>query len=302
MSFTPAPVPLERVATDQRVVIAPRTRDLGGFSVRRLLPAGRQRMVGPFVFFDHMGPADFAPGGGIDVRPHPHINLATVTYLFEGEIFHRDSLGSAQAIRPGAINWMTAGRGIVHSERTPPEVRASSHRLHGLQIWVALPRAAEEVEPSFHHHPADSLPLVTEEGMRARVLVGSAFGVTAPVATASPLGYADLELAAGAAAPLALDMPERALYLVDGAIELGGTRFEAGQMVVLAPGDRELRAASAPARLVLFGGEPLDGPRHIEWNFVSSSQGRIEEAKRDWREGRFPLVPGDEIERIPLPD
>jgi len=302
VSFTPAPVPLERVATDQRVVIAPRTRDLGGFSVRRLLPAGRQRMVGPFVFFDHMGPADFAPGGGIDVRPHPHINLATVTYLFEGEIFHRDSLGSAQAIRPGAINWMTAGRGIVHSERTPPEVRASSHRLHGLQIWVALPRAAEEVEPSFHHHPADSLPVVTEEGMRARVLVGSAFGVTAPVATASPLGYAELALAAGAAAPLALDMPERALYLVEGAIELSGTRFEAGQMVVLAPGDRELRAASAPARLVLFGGEPLDGPRHIEWNFVSSSQERIEEAKRDWREGRFPLVPGDEIERIPLPD
>ncbi len=302
MSFTPAPGPVERVATDQRVVIAPRSRDLGGFSVRRLLPAGRQRMVGPFVFFDHMGPAEFAAGGGIDVRPHPHINLATVTYLFEGEILHRDSLGSAQAIRPGAINWMTAGRGIVHSERTPPEVRAAAHRVHGLQIWVALPRAAEEVAPSFHHHPADSLPVVTEAGMRARVLVGSAFGVTSPVATASPLGYVDLELAAGAAAPLALDMPERAVYLVDGAVELGGTRFEAGQMIVLAPADRELCAGDGGARLVLFGGEPLDGPRHIEWNFVSSSLERIEEAKRDWRDARFPLVPGDEIERIPLPE
>lgn len=328
MSFTPAPAPVAR-ATPGRVVIAPRVRDLGGFSVRRVLPApfasrtadddpracrprsqslallrsgSRQWMVGPFIFFDHMGPADLAPGGGVDVRPHPHINLATVTYLFEGEIFHRDSLGSAQAIRPGAINWMTAGRGIVHSERTPPEVRARGQRMHGLQIWVALPRAAEEVDPSFHHHPAETLPVVDAEGVRARVLVGSGFGATSPVATASPLLYADLELTGGAVAPLAGDMPERALYLVDGAISLGGARFEAGQMIVLAPGDDEVRADGGPARLVLIAGEPLDGARHIEWNFVSSSKERIEEAKRAWRERRFPLVPGDDTEFIPLPD
>ncbi len=300
MSFTPAPVPVERAAPG-RTVIAPRVRDLGGFSVRRVLPAPFHRMVGPFVFFDHMGPADFAPGGGIDVRPHPHINLATVTYLFEGEIVHRDSLGSAQAIRPGAINWMTAGRGIVHSERTGPELRAAGHRLHGLQIWVALPGALEESDPSFHHHPADTLPVVEGDGLRARVLVGSGFGATSPVPAASPLLYADLDLAAGATAPIAADLPERAVYLVAGAVAIGGTRFEAGQMIVLEPGDRELRADGA-SRLVLIAGEPLDGPRFIEWNFVSSSRERIEEAKSAWRERRFPLVPGDEQEFIPLPD
>lgn len=300
MSFTPAPVPYRGTATD-RVLIEPRLRDLGGFSVRRVLPAPFHRTVGPFIFFDHMGPAVFAPGGGIDVRPHPHINLATVTYLFEGEIFHRDSLGSAQAIRPGAINWMTAGQGIVHSERTAPEVRAAGHRLHGLQIWVALPRAAEECAPSFHHHPADSLPVVSEGGVRARVLVGSAFGATSPVPTASPLCYADLELAAGALAPLPRDFSERAVYVVDGEVSLQGAPVAAGRMVLLAAEDAELRAESA-ARLVFIAGEPLDGPRFIEWNFVSSSRERIEEAKRAWREGRFPLVPGDEDERIPLPD
>lgn len=300
MSYTPAPVPVARAVTD-RVLIEPRVRDLGGFSVRRLLPAPLHRMVGPFIFFDHMGPAEFAPGGGIDVRPHPHINLATVTYLFEGEIFHRDSLGSAQAIRPGAINWMTAGRGIVHSERTPPQVRASGHRLHGLQIWVALPRASEEALPSFHHHAAEALPVVSEEGVRVRVLLGSAFGVTSPVPTASPLCYADLELAAGAVLPLPQRIGERAIYLVDGEVALHGARLTAGRMVLLAVNDRELVAETA-ARLVLIGGEPLDGPRFIDWNFVSSSRERIEEARRAWRERRFPLVPGDEQEFIPLPD
>ncbi|HEY8145593.1 MAG TPA: pirin family protein, partial [Kofleriaceae bacterium] len=257
--------------------------------------------VGPFIFFDHMGPMTLPVGHGLDVRPHPHINLATVTYLFEGEIFHRDSLGSAQAIRPGAINWMTAGHGIVHSERTPPEVRAEGHRLHGLQIWVALPRAAEEVAPSFHHHPADTLPVVEDAGVEARVLVGSAFGVTSPVAIASPLSYVEAALAPGAALPLDPAFAERAVYLVDGAVEIGGTRFDAGQMVVLARGDRELRADGA-CRLVVIGGEPLDEPRFIEWNFVSSSRERIEEAKRAWRERRFPVVPGDDKEFIPLPE
>ena len=300
MSYTPAPVPVERAAPG-RVLIVPRLRDLGGFSVRRVLPAPRHRMVGPFVFFDHMGPADFAPGGGIDVRPHPHINLATVTYLFEGEIFHRDSLGSAQAIRPGAINWMTAGRGIVHSERTPPEPRAAGHRLHGLQIWVALPSAVEESDPSFHHHPADSLPVWSDGGLQARVLVGSGFGVTSPVAAASPLSYVEATLAPGAVLPLDPEFPERAVYLVEGAAALGDARLAAGQMIVLAPDDRELRAEGG-CRLVFIAGEPLDGPRHIEWNFVSSSPERIERAKRDWRERRFPLVPGDDQEFIPLPD
>ncbi len=300
MSYTPAPGPVERAAPG-RSVIAPRLRDLGGFSVRRVLPAPKHRMVGPFIFFDHMGPADFDPGGGIDVRPHPHINLATVTYLFEGEIFHRDSLGSAQAIRPGAINWMTAGQGIVHSERTPPEVREAGHRLHGLQIWVALPRAAEEVAPSFHHHPADTLPVYSDAGVEVRVLVGSAFGVTSPVAIASPLSYVEAALAPGAVLPLAPAVPERAVYLVEGAVEIGGTRFDAGQMILLAPGDRELRAGGA-CRLVVIAGEPLDEPRFIEWNFVSSSRERIEEAKRAWRERRFPLVPGDDKEFIPLPE
>jgi redox-sensitive bicupin YhaK (pirin superfamily) len=300
VSYTPAPGPVERAAPG-RSVIAPRLRDLGGFSVRRVLPAPKHRMVGPFIFFDHMGPADFDPGGGIDVRPHPHINLATVTYLFEGEIFHRDSLGSAQAIRPGAINWMTAGQGIVHSERTPPEVREAGHRLHGLQIWVALPRAAEEVAPSFHHPPADSLPVFSDAGVEVRVLVGSAFGVTSPVAIASPLSYVEAALAPGAVLPLAPAFPERAVYLVEGAVEIGGTHFDAGQMILLAPGDRELRAGGA-CRLVVIAGEPLDEPRFIEWNFVSSSRERIEEAKRAWGERRFPLVPGDDKEFIPLPE
>jgi redox-sensitive bicupin YhaK (pirin superfamily) len=300
VSYTPAPVPVEQTVTE-RLVIEPRLRDLGGFSVRRVLPAPFHRMVGPFIFFDHMGPAEFAPGAGMDVRPHPHINLATVTYLFEGEIFHRDSLGSAQAIQPGAINWMTAGRGIVHSERTAPEVRAAGQRLHGLQIWVALPRAAEEVEPSFHHHAAATLPVVSGDGVRARVLVGAVFGAVSPVPTASPLCYADVELAAGAVLPLPDRIGERAVYLVEGAVEVAGARFAAGRMVVLAASDTELRAETA-VRLVLIGGEPLDGPRHIEWNFVSSSRERIEQARRDWRARRFPVVPGDEQEYIPLPD
>ena len=300
MSFTPAPAPVARAAPG-RVAIEPRVRDLGGFSVRRILPAPFHRMVGPFIFFDHMGPADFAPGAGMDVRPHPHINLATVTYLFEGEIFHRDSLGSAQAIRPGAVNWMTAGHGIVHSERTPPELRAAGHRLHGLQIWVALPAAAEEQAPSFTHHPADTLPVVSAPGIEARVLVGSALGATSPVPTSSPLCYLDAALAPGAELPLEAGFPERAIYLVEGEVDVGGERFAAPQMILLAPDDRAIRAGST-CRLVVIGGEPLDGPRFIEWNFVSSSRERIDVAKRDWRERRFPLVPGDDKEFIPLPE
>ena len=285
------------------LLIQGRAHELGpGFPVRRVLPSAKRRMVGPFVFLDHFGPMTVPAGGdGMEVRPHPHIGLATVTYLYAGELVHRDSLGSVQPIRPGDVNWMTAGRGIVHSERTAPEVRRAATALHGLQIWVALPTAAEEMPPSFHHHPAETLPVVEEAGLRARVLVGSAFGASSPVPDASPLCYADLELAAGAALPLPADLSERAVYLVEGEVSLHGARIAAGRMVLLAAEDLELHADSA-ARLVFIAGEPLDGPRFIEWNFVSSSRDRIEEAKRAWREREFRLVPGDEQEFIPLPD
>lgn len=280
-----------------------RPRDLGGFGVRRVLPAAGLQTVGPFIFFDHMGPAVFAPGMGVDVRPHPHIGLATVTYLFEGQFLHRDSLGCAQVIRPGDVNWMVAGRGIVHSERTPPELRRPSGgaSIHGLQTWVALPKSHEECEPSFAHHPAGALPEVHGAGVVLRLVAGEAFGRRSPAAVFAPMFYVDAALEAGASAALPQEYAERAVYVVSGEVEIDGMPQGAGRMIVVAARDEVAVRAVGPARVMLLGGAPLDGPRHLWWNFVSSSRERIEQAKRDWREGRFAPVPGDD-ERIPLPD
>ena len=283
-------------------VIDARARDLGGFTVGRVLPSTARKLIGPFIFFDHMGPAAFAPGRGIDVRPHPHIGLATVTYLFEGEIVHRDSLGSHQPIRPGDVNWMTAGRGIVHSERTGPQPRQSGSRLDGLQLWIALPLAHEETDPEFHHHPARDLPAITVAGTQVRLLAGSAYGATSPVRTFSPLFYADAALPAGSELPLPDEHQERAAYVVSGTVECGNQLAERGRMLVFTPHARATLRAVSDARVALIGGAPIDGERHIFWNFVSSSQARIEQAKRDWRQSRFAKVPGDEREFIPLPE
>jgi redox-sensitive bicupin YhaK (pirin superfamily) len=299
-SFEPACSEVASTPVIQNVIDA-RARDLGGFSVRRLLPSTARRTVGPFIFFDHMGPAIFEAGAGIDVRPHPHIGLATVTYLFDGEIVHRDSLGSCQAIRPGDINWMTAGRGIAHSERTDPSRRQRASGLHGLQLWVALPTSHEETAPAFHHHPAASLPVLERDGAQLRVLAGTAYGATSPVETLSPLFYVDVVLPAGCELALPSGHEERAAYVVDGEIGCGAERATAGRMLVFAPGGSGVLCAEANARLVLIGGAPLDGPRHIFWNFVSSSPARIERAKQDWANGSFGTVPGDETEFIPLP-
>jgi redox-sensitive bicupin YhaK (pirin superfamily) len=281
-------------------IIVPRPRDLGGFTVARVLPAAERRMVGPFVFLDQMGPADFAPGSGIDVRPHPHIGLATVTYLFRGEILHRDSLGSVQPIRPGEINWMTAGQGIAHSERTPPAIRASGGTLAGLQSWIALPKDDEETAPSFAHHGAAALPVVDGEGRRVRVLIGTIYGARSPVRTFSETLYADVSLTSGATLPVPAEPEERALYLVEGTVEIAGEAIAPGRLLVLRPAAKIAVIARSAARLMLLGGAKLDGPRHLWWNFVSSSRERIEQAKADWRDGRFPPVPGDG-EFIPLP-
>lgn len=283
-------------------VIHLRSRDLGGFSVGRVLPDRQCQMIGPFIFFDHIGPALMEPGSGVNVRPHPHINLATVTYLFEGEIIHRDSLGYRQAIHPGAINWMTAGRGIVHSERTDPRVQSAGHRLHGIQLWVALPREHEEVEPNFHHHAADSFSVIERNGAHLRVLAGSAYGKTAPVRTYSPLCYVDITLAQGGRLELPNEYQDRAIYLIAGSITCDSLTIDTPQMLVFRSNTQVQVEAQADSRLILLGGVPLEGERHLWWNFVSSSKLRIEQAKRDWREGRFAKVPGDEDEFIPLPE
>ncbi len=286
------------------VVVVPSSHDLGdNFTVRRVLPSRKRRMVGPFVFLDEMGPHVFAPGKGLDVRPHPHIGLATVTYLFSGEIMHRDSIGSAQAIRPGDVNWMTAGRGIVHSERTAPQARLRESTLAGLQCWVALPRADEECEPAFTHTPVAQLPFIEADGVSARIVAGSFMGRTSPVQTSSPLYFVDLHLASGARVDISPDYTERAIYIVEGRLDLGVDGvFDAGQLLVLKQGRRIVAAASgAAARAVLLGGEPMAEPRYLSWNFVSSSADRIERAKRDWRDQKFAPVPG-ETEFIPLPD
>jgi hypothetical protein len=286
--------------------ILPRTRDLAdGFAVRRVLPAAERRMVGPFIFFDQFGPVELSAGRGLDVRPHPHIGLATVTYLFEGGIVHRDSLGFVQPITPGDVNWMTAGRGIVHSERSDAELRKRVQRLSGIQIWVALPARDEETAPAFTHYPAAALPAIESEGKSVHIVAGTMFGRTSPVKTLSPLFYAAATLTPGAALPLDAEYAERAAYLLGGSLEVDGRIHEPGRLLVFASGRtvtfRLPLDAPAPARLLLLGGEPLDSPRHVWWNFVSSRQERIEQAKEDWRHGRFASVSG-ETEFIPLPE
>lgn len=277
-------------------------REVDGFAVGRALPQVHRRSVGPFVFVDHIGPSRLPPGQGLEVRPHPHINLATVTYLFDGEFLHRDSLGNEQVIRPGAINWMVAGRGIVHSERTPPALREIGPSLHGIQLWVALPQASEEVEPSFAHHPAATLPEQEFLGVKLRVLLGSAFGQTSPVQVFSPMLYVEAQLQPGATLTLAPDYAERAFYGVEGTVHCGDTTLTRHDLAVFREGVPITLTASTPARFMLLGGAPLDGPRYIWWNFVSSSQERIKQAAAQWKAGRFPKVPGDEIEFIPLND
>src|SRR4051794_2932378 len=285
------------------LVLLPRAHDLGGFEVRRALPAAERQMVGPFIFFDQMGPGEFLAGRGLDVRPHPHIGLSTVTYLFEGEILHRDSLGSRQPIVPGDVNWMTAGRGIAHSERTDQALRSHNNRLFGIQSWVALPKTAEETAPGFAHHPAASLPLIEDAGVRLRLIAGTGWGLTAPPVVASPLFYADATLAPEAVLELPNEHEERAVYVLFGEVDVAGDRFEPGRMLVFRAGDRlALHSGRQGARILLLGGAVMDGPRHLFWNFVSSSRERIEQAKADWKAGIFGKVPGDEAEFIPLPE
>ena len=305
MSWQPAKEPV--VAADRspdpvEMAIVPRTRDLGdGFQVRRVLPFVNRRMVGPFIFFDAMGPTLFEGGHGLDVRPHPHIGLATVTYLFAGEIIHRDSLGNVQAIRPGDVNWMTAGRGIAHSERSDRSRLAQEPRLFGIQSWVALPKRDEEAAPDFAHHPGATLPVIDGEGKSLRLIAGELFGARAPARTFSAMFYADALLDPGARLALPAEHEERAAFLVEGAVDLAGETHAAGQLLVFRPGAEIVLAAPSGARLMLLGGAPMDGPRHIWWNFVSSSPERIEAAKADWKAGRFAQVVG-ETEFIPLPE
>jgi redox-sensitive bicupin YhaK (pirin superfamily) len=289
------------VAATVELSIPSRARSIGEHTVGRVLPAPKRRSVGPFVFLDHMGPMAIPPGAGFDVKPHPHIGLATVTYLFEGEIVHRDSLGSEQAIRPGAINWMIAGRGIVHSERASDEARRAGSRVHGLQFWTALPAALEESAPSFAHHAAATLPDVGAPGARLRVLAGAAHGVASPVVASSRLFLVEAQMDGGASIDLPNDYPERAIYVVEGAIAVGDATIPSGSMAVMAPGEARI-AAARDARVVVLGGDPLDGPRFMEWNFVSGARERIDRAKSDWKERRFPLVPGDAVEFVPLPE
>ena len=281
-------------------VVESRKRDLGGFQVRRVLPWGGGRMVGPFIFLDQLGPVQFAPGQGIDVRPHPHIGLATVTYLFDGELVHRDSLGVVQTIRAGDVNWMTAGRGIVHSERTGPQKRASGQRMHGLQSWVALPREYEEAEPTFDHTPAAQLPEQNKDGVKLRVIAGRAFGFASPVQACSEMFYVDAAMRADARLDMPADYAERAAYVLQGKVAAEGQEFDSGTLLIFSAGSQAHLLAKGASRVALLGGAPL-GERHIWWNFVSSSQERIEQAKRQWAAGAFPQVPGED-EFIPLPE
>lgn len=283
-------------------LIEGKVHDLGdGFTVRRLLPAAQSRHVGPLVFFDHIGPATFEAGKGMDVRPHPHIGLATITWLFEGAIRHRDNLGSLTDIRPGEVNWMTAGNGIVHSERTPPQERETGQTLHGIQLWVALPQADAEVDPSFHHFDRTLLPNVRQPGVEGILIAGDAYGERSPVTVFAPMFLLEVRLAAGAQLALPAEHPERGVYLVDGALTWGTLALSATQMAVQAGHSAPLLIAQQDSRLILFGGAPLDGERHLWWNFVASSRERIELAKAEWAAQRYAPVPGDDEEFIPLP-
>ncbi len=305
MSFFPGkdPDPGDVPASDAIAqLIVPRSVDLGGFQVHRALPSARSRMVGPFIFFDHFGPAVFKAGDGVDVRPHPHIGLATVTYLFDGEIVHRDSLGTAMPIRPGAVNWMTAGQGIVHSERTAADHRDGGEPLHGLQLWVALPMKEEEMAPAFAHTAAADIPELRANGAILRVVAGALHGLRSPVVTAWDTLFAEVRLEAGLRWPLDSAHEERAVYVIAGEIEIGGDAHGPERLLVLKPGDKVVVRATSDAHFVVVGGAAMDGPRHIWWNFVSSRKERIEAAKADWKAGRFAIVPGDTTEFIPLPD
>ena len=282
-------------------VLKPHVRDIGGFEVRRLLPAFPHKMVGPFIFFDHMGPARLAQGKGVDVRPHPHIGLATVTYLFEGALMHRDSLGTVQRIEPGDVNWMTAGAGIVHSERTAQEDRAAGPALHGIQTWLALPLAHEQAAPVFSHHPKATLPVIAESGTELRVIAGHAYGMQAPARTYSEVLYVAAEMKAGSKLALPMEHEERGVYAVEGAVQLAGEPLPPLHLAVIPEGRPAVIEAATTARVMLLGGAKMDGDRHIWWNFVASSRELMEDAKVRWREQRFPPVPG-ETEFIPLPD
>ncbi|HUO01857.1 MAG TPA: pirin family protein [Rhizomicrobium sp.] len=289
------------------IPIIGKRHDLGdGFVVARILPQAARRSIGPFVFFDYFGPVDFPPGMGVDVRPHPHIGLATVTYLFEGAQMHRDTLGSVQEITPGAVNWMTAGRGIAHSERTGPDLRARGHRLHGIQTWVGLPQKDQEAEPGFQHFAADALPERNEKGVLLRMITGEAFGLASPVKVFSPIFYAEARFEPGGSFTVTPDHEERALFIVEGELQIGGENgvdtHGPGAMLFLEKNETVTLFGNGDARVMLLGGAPLDGPRHIWWNFVSSSRERIEQAKADWRSGRFGTIPGDDQEFIPLPN
>jgi redox-sensitive bicupin YhaK (pirin superfamily) len=283
------------------LIIPAREKDLGGFQVRRVLPFAKHRMVGPWIFFDHMGPADFAPGIGINVRPHPHINLATVTYLFSGAILHRDSLGTRSVIVPGDINLMVAGKGIVHSEREEEDAQTKTRHLDGLQLWLALPEADEEMDPAFFHYDADEIPGLNEDGVSVRVMMGEAFGLVSPVKTYAKTLYAEFKLVAGATVAAPITAEDRAIYACSGALEIDGQRLEQYQMAILATGAEAKITALEDAHFVMIGGEPLT-ERHIYWNFVSSRPQRIEQAKADWAAQVFPKVPGDDQEFIPLPE
>ena len=311
MSWNPALTPgsPDQIGAEAiETLIIPRARDIGGFEVRRALPAPRRQMVGPFIFFDQMGPAEFLTGAGIDVRPHPHIGLGTVTWLYSGDLHHRDSIGSDLVIRPGAVNWMVAGRGVTHSERTSATARRGPHALFGIQTWIALPESHEDVAPVFEHHAAEALPVIEAEGVRATLILGRAYGETAPATLSSETFYLDVTLAPRARLPLPDDHEDRGLYVTEGAITVAGQDFPAGQMLVFHPGDRiTVGAGPGGARLMLLGGATLNGPRYIWWNFVASSRERIEAAKAEWRaahwgEGRFDLPVNDRAEFIPLPD
>ncbi|MGQ0566593.1 MAG: pirin family protein [Gemmobacter sp.] len=289
-------------------LIVPRSRDLGGFEVRRALPAPNRQMVGPFIFFDQAGPAELLTGQGIDVRPHPHIGLGTVTYLYRGDFHHRDSTGADQVITPGALNWMVAGRGVTHSERTTAVARAGPNSLFGIQTWLALPETHEDVAPSFAHHGKDTLPVIEDRGVSVRLILGDAYGKVAPATMLSETFYADVSLEPGARFPMPDNHEDRGIYIVEGAISVAGQAFEAGRMMVFRPGDRiTVAAGSQGARLMILGGATFSGPRFIWWNFVASSHERIEAAKAEWRaanwgKGRFDLPAADRDEHIPLPD